>query len=380
MRILVTGMAGFIGFHSTRALAREGHHILGVDNINDYYNPELKYARLKALEASHGKNITFRKLDLEDHSTLKKAFVDFKPEAVLHLAAQAGVRYSIEHPEVYVQSNLVGTMNILECCRHHHLPRLVYASSSSVYGGNTKLPFSEKDAVDTPISLYAATKKANELMAHTYSHLYGLQTIGLRFFTVYGPWGRPDMAMWLFCDAITRQKPIKVFNHGDMYRDFTYVDDIVSGIKACLFNTNLGTYEIFNLGNHRSEKLMDLIGLIEQELGQTAKKDFLPMQPGDVKATYADIEAARNFLDGLWSKEETTTFLIEIALLPPERVNHWFAFTERYRAYAITYDIGRDLVQAYVEDQNPDGDQEGNWLVFKRLLYLPPTPMLFVDR
>ncbi|MCB1043906.1 MAG: NAD-dependent epimerase/dehydratase family protein [Acidobacteria bacterium] len=294
MRVLVTGAAGFIGFHCSRALMRRGHQVHGFDNLNDYYLPSLKEARLARLmeEGVHG----FSRHDLEDLDAMEKAFKSFKPDAVLHLAAQAGVRYSLTHPHAYVQANLVGTMNILECCRHHGLPRLVYASSSSVYGGNQKLPFSVADRVDHPISLYAATKKANELMAHTYTHLYGLHTVGLRFFTVYGPWGRPDMAMWLFADAILTGRPIKVFNHGDMYRDFTYIDDIVSGVVASLESNSLESYELFNLGNHRSEHLMHMIDILESHLGQTAEKLMLPMQEGDVRSTYADIEAAREKL------------------------------------------------------------------------------------
>lgn len=287
MKILVTGSAGFIGNHATLALASQGHEIFGVDNLNDYYNPAIKHGRL---EGQKGKGeIKFRQLDLSDLKALEDVFREFEPELVLHLAAQAGVRYSITHPHTYIQANIVGTMNVLECCRHFGKPRLVYASSSSVYGGNTKLPFSEDDVVDTPISLYAATKKSNELMAHTYSHLYDMQTVGLRFFTVYGPWGRPDMAMWLFTDAINAGRPIKVFNNGDMYRDFTYVDDIIQGIQGSLFGEDLEKYEVFNLGNHKSEYLLTLIEIIEKTMGKTAEKILMPMQDGDVRATYADI-------------------------------------------------------------------------------------------
>lgn len=290
MRVLVTGIAGFIGFHCASTLLREGHDVLGVDNLNDYYSPKLKHARLAQLKKLGP--FRFEKCDLADGEILDGLFREFQPDRVLHLAAQAGVRYSIHHPQVYMRANFVGTLNILECCRHHGQPRLVYASSSSVYGGNTKLPFSESDPVDHPVSLYAASKKANELMAHTYTHLYGIPTVGLRFFTVYGPWGRPDMAMWLFADAILKDQPIKVFNHGEMHRDFTYIDDIVQGVMASLFTEGLAPYEVFNLGNHRSEPLMDLIGLIEKCLGKQAKKEFLPMQDGDVPATYADIDRA----------------------------------------------------------------------------------------
>jgi len=294
MRVLVTGIAGFIGFHCASALLRRGHEVLGVDNLNDYYSPELKQARLAQLKKIG--DFRFEKCELADGEMLDGLFRNFQPERVLHLAAQAGVRYSIHHPQVYMRANFVGTLNVLECCRHHGRPRLVYASSSSVYGGNTKLPFSESDPVDHPVSLYAASKKANELMAHTYTHLYDIPTVGLRFFTVYGPWGRPDMAMWLFADAILKDQPIKVFNHGNMQRDFTYIDDIVQGVMASLFTDGLDDYEVFNLGNHRSEPLMDLIGLIEKCLGKEAKKEFLPMQDGDVPATYADIEKAERKL------------------------------------------------------------------------------------
>jgi len=294
MRILVTGIAGFIGHHCAKALIEAGHEVVGVDNLNDYYDPALKRARLEALKAAG--EYGFHQIDLADLPALESVFRECQPELALHLAAQAGVRYSLENPHAYVQANLVGTMNVLECCRHGKVARLVYASSSSVYGGNVRLPFSEDDRVDRPISLYAATKKANELMAHTYTHLYGLPTVGLRFFTVYGPWGRPDMAMWLFTDAITRGRPIKVFNYGDMQRDFTYIDDIVQGVLASLFSRDLEPYEIFNLGNHRSEPLLRLIELIEQGLGRKAERTLLPMQDGDVQATYADIERARRKL------------------------------------------------------------------------------------
>lgn len=294
-RILVTGAAGFIGFHCAVKLRSEGHDVLGIDNFNDYYDPTFKQARADVLRNEH--DVEVKRLDFVDQVALFQLFKSFKPELVLHLGAQAGVRYSIDHPEVYGTSNFMGTLNIMEACRHHDVTRLVYASSSSVYGGNTKLPFSESDSVDAPISLYAATKKANELTAYTYSHLYGLQTVGLRFFTVYGPWGRPDMAMWLFTKAILEDKPIKVFNHGDMQRDFTYVDDIVLGVRGALFSDRLNRYEVINLGNHRSEQLTDLIAHIEAAIGKTAEKIFMPMQPGDVKATYADISQAREKLD-----------------------------------------------------------------------------------
>lgn len=287
MKILVTGAAGFIGMHLAERLLAEGHAVVGLDNFNDYYSVALKEARHELLEASPG--YKGYRCDLCDAKQLNEIFNSGKFDVVCNLAAQAGVRYSLTNPGVYVKSNLEGFVNILECCRHHRVPRLVYASSSSVYGGNTKLPFSEDDKVDNPVSLYAATKKANELMAHTYTHLYGIQTIGLRFFTVYGPWGRPDMAMWLFTDAMLAGRPIKVFNHGDMMRDFTYIDDIISGVVACIKSKNLEPYEVLNIGNNRSERLMHLIELLSKALGIKPKMEMLPMQPGDVPATYADI-------------------------------------------------------------------------------------------
>jgi UDP-glucuronate 4-epimerase len=288
---VVTGSAGFIGYHVARKLVTDGHQVVGFDNLNDYYPPVLKKARHAELNKLDG--FTAVEADLCDLDTLAGTVNDVKPDVVCHLAAQAGVRYSITHPFVYERSNLLAFLNILEVCRHAEIPRLVYASSSSVYGGNKELPFSEDQAVDHPISLYAATKKANELMAHVYTHLYGLQTIGHRFFTVYGPWGRPDMAMWLFTEAMTQGRPIKVFNHGKMQRDFTYVDDIAAGVIASMQVDGLDQYEIFNLGNHRSEELMHLIGIIEESLGIEAQKEMLPMQAGDVPATYASIDRAR---------------------------------------------------------------------------------------
>ncbi len=294
MKVLVTGAAGFIGYHCSLELMKQGHEVCGYDNCNDYYLTALKEARLARLQEA-GLN-RFERADLEDQTRMMNVFEQFRPDVVVHLAAQAGVRYSLSHPHAYAQANLIGTLNILEACRHNGNPRLVYASSSSVYGGNTKLPFAVEDSVDHPISLYAATKKANELMAHTYTHLYGQQTIGLRFFTVYGPWGRPDMALWLFTDAIVQGRPIRVFNQGNMSRDFTYIDDIVAGVIACIENENLEPYEIFNLGNHQSEALMDMIGLIEQTLGKTAEKIMMPMQDGDVADTYADITLAQSKL------------------------------------------------------------------------------------
>lgn len=292
--VFVSGSAGFIGFHLCRELLESGISVIGCDNFNDYYEPALKRRRSEILK----ENPLFKEYeaDLCDLDKMENIFSENRISRICHLAAQAGVRYSIDHPHIYERSNLAAFLNVLEMARHHKVARLVYASSSSVYGGNTKIPFSEKDSVDSPISLYAATKKANELMAHSYSHLYGIQTVGLRFFTVYGPWGRPDMAMWLFTEAIKNNRRIKVFNHGNMRRDFTYVDDIVSGIKASLFNTGLNQYEVMNLGNHRSEQLMHMISIIEKELGTEADKEMLPLQPGDVPESYADIALARKKL------------------------------------------------------------------------------------
>jgi UDP-glucuronate 4-epimerase len=298
LKILVTGAAGFIGHQTTLKLLARGDTVIGVDNLNDYYDVSLKEARLQDI-AKHpqASNFKFIKLDLADTSATEDLFKAEQPQRVIHLAAQAGVRYSLQNPHAYVQSNLVAFTNILEGCRHHKVEHLVYASSSSVYGGNTKLPFSEQDTVDHPVSLYAATKKANELMAHTYSHLYVIPTTGLRFFTVYGPWGRPDMSPFLFADAILNNKTIKVFNHGDMMRDFTYIDDIVEGVvrvadKPATPQVNSSVpYRVFNIGNNQPEKLMDFIGILENAFGKVAEKEFLPMQAGDVKATYADTTA-----------------------------------------------------------------------------------------
>ena len=303
MKILVTGAAGFIGHQTTLKLLARGDTVIGVDNLNDYYDVSLKEARLQDI-AKHpqASNFKFIKLDLADTSATEDLFKAEQPQRVIHLAAQAGVRYSLQNPHAYVQSNLVAFTNILEGCRHNKVKHLVYASSSSVYGGNTKLPFSEQDTVDHPVSLYAATKKANELMAHTYSHLYGIPTTGLRFFTVYGPWGRPDMSPFLFADAILNNKPIKVFNHGDMMRDFTYIDDIVEGVvrvadKPATPQVNSSVpYRVFNIGNNQPEKLMDFIGILENAFGKVAEKEFLPMQAGDVKATYADTSALETWV------------------------------------------------------------------------------------
>ena len=289
MKILITGSAGFIGFHAALKFLRRGWEVVGIDNFNDYYDVRLKRDRAALLHGNPG--YSQHEFDICELSTLRRTFAAESPDVVLHLAAQPGVRYSIDHPFVYEKTNLEGFLNVLECCRHAaKVPKLVFASSSSVYGGNKKMPFEESDQVDTPVSLYAATKKANELMAHTYSHLYGMQTIGLRFFTVYGAWYRPDMALSLFADAMLHDRPIKVFNNGDMLRDFTFVDDIVDGIVRVVESDALPAYDIFNIGNHRSEKLLDVINVLAESLGLKPKMEMLPMQPGDVYATYASIE------------------------------------------------------------------------------------------
>ncbi|MCD0422531.1 NAD-dependent epimerase [Rubrivivax sp. JA1024] len=305
MKILLTGAAGFIGMTTALRLLARGDEVVGLDNLNDYYDVRLKLDRLARLEPHPG--FRFVKLDVADRAGMEALFAAERFDRVIHLAAQAGVRYSLQNPHAYVDSNLVGFINILEGCRHARVQHLVYASSSSVYGGNTKMPFAEHDSVDHPVSLYAATKKANELMAHTYSHLYGLPTTGLRFFTVYGPWGRPDMALFLFTKAILEGRPIDVFNHGRMKRDFTYVDDIVEGVIRVLDRTaepdpayrpeapDAGTsnvpYRVFNIGNHAPVELMEFIGHVEAALGREAQKNLLPMQDGDVPATYADVDA-----------------------------------------------------------------------------------------
>ena len=291
-KILVTGSSGFIGMHLCKSLLEDGYQVVGIDNMNDYYDPNLKKARLKELYLYD--NFKFLKADISDYPSVETAFKDFEPEKVVNLAAQAGVRYSLENPQAYIQSNVVGFMNILECCRHHQVKGLIYASSSSVYGGNEKFPFSIDDSVDRPISIYAASKISNELMAHTYSHLYGLHTTGLRFFTVYGPWGRPDMAMYIFTEKISNDLPIPVFNYGKMQRDFTYIDDIIDGVKASIDKNFF--CEIFNLGNNRCENLMDMIAFIEQSLGRKAELKLMEIQPGDIKKTFADIEYSRDKL------------------------------------------------------------------------------------
>ncbi|GAA4243598.1 MULTISPECIES: NAD-dependent epimerase [Winogradskyella] len=309
MKILVTGAAGFIGFYTSKVLLSKGHQVVGLDNINDYYDVNLKYDRLTELgiskdEASEfntlcnskSEDFSFVRMNLENRDELPKLFKNENFDIVCNLAAQAGVRYSLENPETYVDSNLVGFLNILECCRNNNIKHLVYASSSSVYGMNKKIPFSTDDNVDHPISLYAATKKSNELMAHTYSHLFKIPTTGLRFFTVYGPWGRPDMAMFLFTDAIVNNRPINVFNHGNMERDFTYIDDIVEGVVRIIEKTptqRIETnelYKVYNIGNNNSVKLLDFIKEIEVNLGKSATKNMMEMQPGDVERTWADVD------------------------------------------------------------------------------------------
>ncbi|MCG8183406.1 NAD-dependent epimerase [Tenacibaculum piscium] len=309
MKVLVTGAAGFIGFHLSKRLLEKGFQVVGIDNINDYYDVNLKYARLKELGikredasvfyqetySSANTNFKFIRLNLEDKKVLSMLFESEQFDVVCNLAAQAGVRYSIENPDAYIQSNIVGFLNILECCRDNEIKHLVYASSSSVYGANKKVPFETSDNVDHPVSLYAATKKSNELMAHTYSHLYKIPTTGLRFFTVYGPWGRPDMAPILFADAMMNNRAIKVFNHGDMERDFTYIDDIVTGIEKIISKPieevkERNLYKIYNIGNNNSVKLLDFISEIEKNIGKIAQKEMLPMQPGDVQKTWANVD------------------------------------------------------------------------------------------
>ncbi|WP_068636855.1 NAD-dependent epimerase [Thauera butanivorans] len=305
MRVLVTGAAGFIGMHASLRLLERGDEVVGLDNLNDYYDPTLKEARLARLTPHAG--FRFVKMDVADRAGMERLFAEERFDRVIHLAAQAGVRYSLQNPHAYIDSNVVGFMNILEGCRHARVRHLVYASSSSVYGGNTRMPFSEADSVDHPVSIYAATKKANELMAHTYSHLYGLPTTGLRFFTVYGPWGRPDMALFLFTKAILEGRPIDVFNHGRMKRDFTFVDDIVEGVIRTLDRTaepdpafdsdaphpgrGKAPFRVFNIGNNNPVELMAFVEAIEEALGTTAQKNFMPLQDGDVPATYADTDA-----------------------------------------------------------------------------------------
>lgn len=318
MKILVTGAAGFIGYHLCEALLKQGFDVIGLDNINDYYDINLKFDRLNELGISrenaevfntkcvstvHGTKMEFVRMRLEDRESLPELFKTEKIDRVCNLAAQAGVRYSLENPESYIDSNIVGFLNLLECCRNFQVEHLVYASSSSVYGLNEKVPFSTEDNVDHPISLYAASKKSNELMAHTYSHLFGFPTTGLRFFTVYGPWGRPDMAPILFASAISNDKPIKVFNHGKMQRDFTYVDDIVEGVVRVLLGSvnsrkeKKERYKVYNIGNNNTVQLMDFIAEIEKNLGKEAVKNMMPIQPGDVERTWANVDGLINDYD-----------------------------------------------------------------------------------
>ena len=310
MSVLLTGAAGFIGYHVAQRLLTDGHHVVGVDNLSDYYDPALKQARLDRLTPHPG--FGFERVDVSDRTATIQLFRRHRPTRVVHLAAQAGVRHSLTHPDAYVDANVVGFLNVLEGCRHQSVEHLVFASSSSVYGANTRLPFSVHDNVDHPLSLYAATKKANELMAHSYAHLYGLPCTGLRFFTVYGPWGRPDMALFLFTRAILEGRPIDVFNEGRMQRDFTYVDDVVEGVVRILKKppvpdlawsgdrpdpgTSRAPYRIYNIGNDRPVELLRYIEVLEKCLGRTAKKNFLPLQPGDVPVTRADVDdLARDF-------------------------------------------------------------------------------------
>lgn len=301
MRILVTGCAGFIGMHVSKSLLTQGHEVVGIDNLNDYYSPQLKLDRLSQLEQMQG--FRFKKMDISDAGSVNQLFTEGNFDRVVHLAAQAGVRYSIINPKAYIDANIVGFFNILEACRHHYITHLVYASSSSVYGKNTKLPYSESDQVDHPVSLYAATKKSNELMAHSYSHLYGIPCTGLRFFTVYGPWGRPDMSPYIFIKAILERKPIQLFNYGDMSRDFTYIDDIVRGVvevlaKPASKEKGDSLHRILNIGNHQPVQLTEYVKVMETVAGVPAIIEFAAMQAGDVLSTYADtelIERVTNF-------------------------------------------------------------------------------------
>lgn len=329
MRVLVTGAAGFIGYALTQRLLARGDVVIGVDCLNDYYQVSLKRDRLAVLAEAGGNRFTFHALDFSDMAALDSALESQPIDRIVHLGAQAGVRYSIENPQAYVQSNLAGHVNLLELARHRQVEHMVYASSSSVYGGNTKLPFAVEDRTDHPVSLYAATKRADELMSETYAHLFRLPLTGLRFFTVYGPWGRPDMMMWKFTRAILAGEPIPVFNHGDMYRDFTYIDDIIAGVVACLDHPpaddgaekaggSLKPHALYNIGNSQCEPLMKVIGLLEQACGRQAEMQMLPMQPGDVHKTYADIGAIQRDLG------YAPTTSIEVGVP---------AFVEWYRTY-----------------------------------------------
>jgi UDP-glucuronate 4-epimerase len=336
MKVLVTGAAGFIGMHVARLLLERGDEVVGVDNLNPYYDPRLKHARLEQLKPYPG--FVFSQVDIADGAAVEALFAKEQPRRVIHLAAQAGVRYSLTNPGAYIQSNLVGFGNILEGCRRQAIEHLVYASSSSVYGSNTRMPFAVSDNVDHPVSLYAASKKANELMAHSYSHLFALPTTGLRFFTVYGPWGRPDMSPWLFTSAILEGRPIDVFNHGQMRRDFTYVDDIAEATVRVLGHiaapapgydtlqpdaaTSHAPFRVYNIGNHTPVELMTFIGTIEAALGLQATKNFLPMQKGDVLATYADVDALRQAIGF-----EPRTQL-------PEGIAQWVDWFKRYTGHA----------------------------------------------
>jgi len=311
MKVLITGVAGFIGFHLCKALLKEGCEVVGLDNVNDYYDVDLKYSRLKELgidriDAScclklttsnvYDKYFCFIKMNLEDKVELTSLFENHNFDVVVNLAAQAGVRYSLDNPDVYIQSNIVGFFNVLECCRKYKINHLLYASSSGVYGANKKMPFKTTDNVDNPISLYAATKKSNELMAHTYSHLYRIRTTGLRFFTVYGPWGRPDMAPFLFADAISKKRKISVFNNGNMFRDFTYIDDVIEGVVKIILTKKekRELYKIYNIGNNKPVRLLSFIDEIEQNIGEKAIKKMLPIQPGDVEKTWANVDGLKN--------------------------------------------------------------------------------------
>lgn len=316
MKILITGTAGFIGSHLSKKLISQGHEIIGIDNINDYYDVSLKKDRLKFIGEKH---FTFYKINLEDYKAMDEVFTNEKPDIVINLAAQAGVRYSLENPMAYIESNIVGFTNILECSRHHKVQQLIYASSSSVYGANTTKPFSTSDNIDHPLSLYAATKKSNELMAHTYSHLYNLPTTGLRFFTVYGPWGRPDMALFKFTKAIVEDKEIDVYNHGNMMRDFTFVTDIVEAISRLVDHpaqpnpewsganpdpsSSYAPYKVYNIGNNSPVRLMEFVEAIENKLGKEAKKNYMELQPGDVPETYANVD---DLFKNINFKPETT--------------------------------------------------------------------------
>ena len=302
MTLLVTGAAGFIGSSVAMALLNRREQVIGIDNLNDYYDPALKLARIERISAAYGNSFTFEQVDFGDQQALEAFALPHRFDRIVHLGAQAGVRYSLVNPQAYVRANLVGQINMLELARHRKVDHFVYASSSSVYGGNKTLPFRVEDRVDHPISLYAATKKADELMGETYAHLYRLPMTGLRFFTVYGPWGRPDMAMWIFTKSLYEGRPLKIFNGGDMRRDFTFIDDIVRGVLACIDGPpsddgaqkaggSRSPHALYNIGNHRSEELMRMVRLLEQATGKTAALDFQPMQPGDVKDTFADISA-----------------------------------------------------------------------------------------